>query len=642
MKTWNGHIKECLNRLKNSSPTLKSLYEGVFSNGKMICFEYDEGDSIKKVTFDEAYLKTRNIAFSLEKALDGQKDQYIALNLENSEEWVISFWAILLSGNKPYLVNLRQPSSFTKKITDTLQIVYSLDHGKNDLGLKSIDYSSLKEKCDKDHEFSFSDEFALATSGTSMKQKICIYTGKEIYQQILNSEYAIKNSKEIKRRYKKQLKQLAFLPFYHIFGFIATYFWFTYFGCTMVFMKDYHPSTILSTVKKHGVTHIFGVPMLWHTIENSIKKEVKARGEKTEKKFNKALKTSNKLLSSCKPLGKLFVKLAFKEIRNQVFGNSVRYCISGGSYIRNSTLETINGIGYLLRGGYGASEIGITSVETSGKPSILNKNGVGVPFPSIQYKIEDDTLFVKGKSTCHKIIEDGKEIVPEEWFNTNDVARMEGGMYFIDGRRTDLIISESGENINPDLIESRFNPNLEGLNDFCVIGLGEAHNEASSLIVSLPLDCSDVQFEEIKSYFYEENEKMSRTFRVKSFYFTYSPIKAATAIKVSRAKLKKDINDKKVVISPFDEFTKKSMSKQNELEKQIISLFAEILGIDVNKIQPDSHFINDLGGSSLDYFALLTLLGERFDIKVGEEETPRYTAKDIAEYIKNKQDEASN
>ena len=73
---------------------------------------------------------------------------------------------------------------------------------------------------------------------------------------------------------KKQLKQLAFLPFYHVFGLFAVYFWFTFFGRTLVFLRDYSADTILKTCRRHQVTHIFAVPMLWHTIEKQVRAEV--------------------------------------------------------------------------------------------------------------------------------------------------------------------------------------------------------------------------------------------------------------------------------------------------------------------------------------------------------------------------------
>ena len=82
------------------------------------------------------------------------------------------------------------------------------------------------------------------------------------------------------KHYKGRLKHLAFLPFYHVFGLITVFFWFTFFGQTVVFLKNYSADTILKTCKKHNVTHVFAVPMLWHTIEKAVLKKVNEKGEK--------------------------------------------------------------------------------------------------------------------------------------------------------------------------------------------------------------------------------------------------------------------------------------------------------------------------------------------------------------------------
>jgi acyl-CoA synthetase (AMP-forming)/AMP-acid ligase II len=79
--------------------------------------------------------------------------------------------------------------------------------------------------------------------------------------------------------YNGSIKQLAFLPFYHIFGLFAVYYWFAFFGRTFVFLKDYSPDTIARTCRRHEVTHIFAVPLLWHTVEEKIQKGVRMMPE---------------------------------------------------------------------------------------------------------------------------------------------------------------------------------------------------------------------------------------------------------------------------------------------------------------------------------------------------------------------------
>ena len=142
---------------------------------------------------------------------------------------------------------------------------------------------------------SFADEMALSTSATTMKEKIIFYNGAEISNQILNCDGILKNNKQIKKHYHGYLKQLVFLPLYHIFGFMATFMWFSYFGRCMVFLNDYSSDTILNTIKKHEVTHIFAVPLFWNTIEKTILKELKQKDEKTQNALQKKMVNNSSL-----------------------------------------------------------------------------------------------------------------------------------------------------------------------------------------------------------------------------------------------------------------------------------------------------------------------------------------------------------
>ena len=217
-------------------------------------------------------LKKRNI-----------ENQFIGLAADNGPEWIILFWAILMSGNKPYLINLRFPVPFTSSILKTLNVNYVIEAKQNiDYGTSIIDFEDLIKENSIYDNFHFANEIAISTSATTLNQKICIYNGLEFSEQVLNTDYVLSKNKLIKTHYKGSLKLLAFLPLYHIFGLSAMYFWFCFFGRTLVFLKDYSSSTILNTIKKHKVTHIFAVPLLWHTIEKNVLKEVNSKDEKTK------------------------------------------------------------------------------------------------------------------------------------------------------------------------------------------------------------------------------------------------------------------------------------------------------------------------------------------------------------------------
>lgn len=291
-------------KLENSDKTLKDIYDLMFRCKDQIIAETYENFRIRQYTYKEVDSWIEKSAAALYSII-GATHKYVAIEMENDIKWIVAFWAVLKSGNKPYLVNCRHPKSLSQELINYLDIEYVIGLSETKLNAKYIDFSefgerenssSLLKSAAQDNEsenFSpigpelFENEIALSTSATSMHGVICFYSGSEISEQILNAKDILSCSKRMAYHYKGHLKQLAFLPFYHVFGLFAVYFWFVFFGRTLVFLKDYSPKTILSTCKRHNVTHIFAVPMLWHTIEKELNDEINKQGEKSAKSLKR-------------------------------------------------------------------------------------------------------------------------------------------------------------------------------------------------------------------------------------------------------------------------------------------------------------------------------------------------------------------
>lgn len=635
MENINKIVKEHINRLNTSEKNFASIYDIMFSIPNNIMIEYSEGFEIKKLTYYEINEKIKKVATAIKETKI--INQFIGLSAETGAEWIILFWAILMSGNKPYLINSRLPLHFTCSILKTLKakVVVSFNNDI-DYQIETIKYEDLINNENIDNEFTFANEIALSTSATTLNEKICVYNGEEFSEQILNTNDILSKNKLIKTHYQGSLKLITFLPLYHIFGLSAMYFWFCFFGRTLVLLNDYSPNTIISTIQKHKVTHVFAVPLFWHTIEKQVLKEVESKDEKTKQKFYKGLKSSTKLQTLFPNLGRKIVKNKFKEVTDKLFGDSVCFCISGGSYIKDSTIYMMNALGYPLHNGYGMSEVGITSVELSHKIKNRNKNSIGIPFTSIEYKINNDSeLLIKGKSICHNLIINGKHQVVNDWFNTKDIVKYdEDGRYYIIGRKSELVIGENGENISPDEIEKSLN--LKGVLNYSV--LGDDKKEHLIMVVQISKQMLKSSLYHLNQNIIEQNNSLPLAYRIYKIYYTFDSIMSDNAIKVSRKYLEQNIANGKIKLLSIDEIGGNDIDEnqvQSEIQEILFELFKMCLNNDDLDITLDSHFMLDLGGSSLDYFSLISMINERFSINIKMDyEHMAYTIKDFEKVIK--------
>lgn len=632
-------VKFNISALKNSSKTFEDVFEIMFSSPQKILAEENDGFRIKKHTFGDVKKEIIHISNAINTL--GIKDKWIGLEMENSVYWIVAFWAILKSGNKPFLVNTRHSASLSNSLLKSLDIKTVISEEKGSLNADYITISLLKEtKVSGDTTTKFANEIALSTSATTLNQVICFYNGEQIAEQLLNSEDIVRRCPEIASTYKGELKQLTILPFYHVFGLFAVYFWFSFFGTTMVFLRNNAPATILKTCRKHKVTHIFAVPMFWHSVEEQLKKEIAKKDEKTRLKFEKGRRLCERLQNINANLGLTFTKKLLSEVTDQLFGDSIKFCISGGSYIKPSTLEFLNSIGCRVHNGFGMSEVGITSVEAGSKPKNMNKNAIGLPFGSVEYKIsENGTLLIRGRSICHSVMINGEREDTPEWFDSKDIVEFNGSDYYIKGRMGDVVIGENGENINPDIIEQEFS--LPNIVRFSILGLSLDGNETLSLVAQIEKDITKEELEALISYVYSTNEKLSLTTAVKAFFVTKDEISPKSAVKVGRKYLQRAIDNGEVTLTAFSDAlnlaskeTEDSFEFNAELLNTIKAVIAEILEVEADGLNPDAHLIFDLGADSLKYLSAVVALEEKFSISgLLEEGTNCYTIKEIYKFI---------
>lgn len=600
----NAFIVDKIKRFKGQEKSFKVLFDFMFEQEQNIIAETSNGFRINKVTYGQAKEQAISFAKKLKNTLQNENQgQVVGLYMDNSLAWITTFWAILMCGFNPLLMNSRLPKEQLEKVLDECGAIAVISENQV-FNKKTLIFSDI-EKENEAPLNEWGQEIYFMSSGTTDNVKLCAYNAENFYYQVANTYDIVTSCPKIASNYEGHIKQLALLPFYHVFGFIAVYIWFGFFARTFVFLKDLNPETLLNTVKKHKVTHIFAVPMVWETIYSKAIKTIRARGEKTYKKFQKALSIINKNAL----LGGLISKFALKEIRENIFGDSVKFLISGGSAISKEALEFLNAIGYFAVNGYGMTEIAITSVETSNKLKNRNLCAIGMPFSLAEYKISDSgELLVKGRARAFKIISANKEVHSDfdEWFKTNDLAEFRNGRYYLLGRKDDLIISSSGENINPTLVENLIK--LEEIGAKCLVKGKNGAVLVLELNGWLPVN----KLKSVRESVYNCLKEANFESEVKEIVLTRTKLMEKNDFKVSRTKVAKKLD--LGLIERLEIIEKTQDEQASELENELKEIFKEVLS-EVACILVNDDFFIDLNGTSLEYFELVSIIRDRFSLR---------------------------
>jgi acyl carrier protein len=70
------------------------------------------------------------------------------------------------------------------------------------------------------------------------------------------------------------------------------------------------------------------------------------------------------------------------------------------------------------------------------------------------------------------------------------------------------------------------------------------------------------------------------------------------------------------------------------IEKEVIDIVVEQLGVDKNEVTLDKSFVEDLNADSLDLTELVMTLEQKFNCEISEEEAAKLTTvRDVVNYI---------
>ena len=107
-KTTTEFVADKVCRLEKMEKTFCSIFSIVFENSKNTLAEWSNGYKIQKITYGECEEEINFFAPRFEKALSFlEKGSIVGLYMDNSVNWIKTFWCILKSGYNPLLLNAK-------------------------------------------------------------------------------------------------------------------------------------------------------------------------------------------------------------------------------------------------------------------------------------------------------------------------------------------------------------------------------------------------------------------------------------------------------------------------------------------------------------------------------------------------------
>lgn len=646
-------MKECFALLDklNEDRTYKKVFELIREHGGLIASEYtDQKGKTEKESFKDMTSRARKFGGALKKA--GVKPgSFVGIKIKNSPDWPVVYWGVLASGANALLLDAKGDKDITMHLLSQAGASEIITEDEEEYeGIKKLELKALLSSHASKAAGEFGHMTAVCTSGTTGTSRVFVYDDEAMVSQLMNTKKIIEKNHAIAYGPSRgHMKQLAFLPFHHVFGFIAVQLWYSFLGATMVYLNDMSPQGIMKTCRDHKVTHIYCVPLFWNSVAKAIVKKAELSGGDRKKKQLENMATwSIRIQQSLKVSGNLLGVSVFKSIQDQLFGTKVRFMISGGGHILPDTLRIMNAVGYPLHNGFGMTETGITSVDLSHDINDRIGGGVGKPFTTINYRIDEEgELMISGGSIFSGRMIDG-QYVPRvgEWFKTGDIGSIRNGALYIEGRKKEIIVNSSGENIYPDELEDNF-MHLSA-SQICITGLNDGSDEEQTgLVLSIDGELTEDREKLIISHINSVNDTLPMYKRVTKVYVTRTALPTVNGIKVRRSKLRELIESKNPA---FEEIRLRAISadeveiltgdKEPESEQyrtikeNVRLMFADALYVSADTVGDTDNFVTDLGGDSLSAIGILAQIEEQYSIEINDDDFAKMTCvKEVAEKI---------
>ncbi|MFW6332469.1 MAG: AMP-binding protein [Thermodesulfobacteriota bacterium] len=661
--------------------TLGELIEGLSERGATTVWMQFTADGVREFSYEELAGQSRRLANGLID-LGVSSGQPVALLAEPSFEWLTACLAAIRAGGMAMPLDVQMGEEILASILEDsdAQVVFTTeDHLEQLRSVKqadrltvilmdsdSGDHSRLQDHLsDAEQEIPSpkpDDSAALFyTSGTTGPPKgVPLTHDNLVFQLNVILDAGIVHEGD---------RVLLPLPLHHVYPLVMGTFAPLAVGLTIVRPKSLTGPQVVHAIKEGGVTVVAGVPRLYKALYEGIASRFESGGRIAAGLFNGALSFCKTVLGRT---GKNPGRYLFKPIHSR-FGPDLRLLASGGSELKPELARNLQALGWNVAIGYGLTET--SPLLTINFPESFRLGSVGRPVPGVEVRIDpsarpddqadeagEDENGREGRGDKEGTTDDSGEILakgpnvfqgylnlPEKtedaftedgWYRTGDLGYLdEDGYLFLVGRRSTMLVTEGGENIQPDTIEEAYeqspvireagvlqkDDNLVGL---FVPDLGEIRNRGMA-------DVEDALREAIST----RSKKLPSYQRVSDYAITRKALPRTRLGKIRRHVLRDRYDEAKQEAEAGGGIQQKPLSpdEMGDEDRALLSNRAARRTWDWLAerfkdfpLSPDSSPQADLGVDSLEWLNLTMEIRQRIGVELDEEAIGRIeTVRDL-------------
>ena len=432
------------------------------------------------------------------------------------------------SESKVIFVSQRLASKVSAEIRKKMTLVIDMDT------FEVLNANEDQFTCDGKTSIPTPEDIAtiIYTSGTTGSAKGVVLSHRNLTSNVISCYRTCKRTSKD--------RWLSILPMAHTLEMTICMLYPMYCGATVYYLsKPPVASILMKALKTVRPTTMLSVPLI-------IEKVYKASVLPTIQK-------SRTLTWMNEHMYKFMCRIIGMKLRN-VFGGHITFFGIGGAKMDSEVEAFLLKAKFPYAIGYGLTETSPLLSYAMGRGRAVGS--IGYPVKGVRLKLDDvnpetgeGEIVAKGDNVMLGYYKDPKRtksvFTEDGWFRTNDLAiQDEKGRFYIKGRKNNMILGPSGENIYPEEIENVIN-NIDGVNESIVV------ERNGRLVALVQLDENMIEWDkEGEDEFYKKldarkaqilnfvNKQVSKFSKVNDVEVMKEPFEKTATSKIRRFKYK--------------------------------------------------------------------------------------------------------
>lgn len=428
------------------------------------------GGQMKTYSFKEVYAEAQLMASALHKA--GLANEKIAILSKNCASWIISDFAILMSGaiSVPFFPTFSKEN--LKKIIEHsgVKLIFC---GKLDgwselqkiippdvLCISYPDFPLEKTTGWNDFVQRYGDKSFQPVARKADELVTITYTSgstgmpKGVMHNLSSLTFVGKNIRDLVDFSPKD-RVISYLPISHVAERALHEFGALYGGTEISFVESIE--SFSKTLNEVQPDIFLAVPRIWQKMQAAVQNKL------PDKKLDRLL--------SLPVVGSVLKHI----IRKRMGLVNARHCICGTAPLAPSVVEWFKKLGILIKEGYGMTETFAYAHFSLQK--VVKDGSVGMALPGVESRLSEiGEVQTRSPSNMVGFYRDEaltrEAFTPDGFVKTGDLGRMDAdGYLYITGRCKELFKTAKGEYIVPNQLESKLQK-CELIDQICVMGAG--------------------------------------------------------------------------------------------------------------------------------------------------------------------------